>query len=128
MFNEKLNFYELPPIRCKNCNKPIAHLYDDFLSLIASGQTKESIFQLFGLEYCCRKEFFTPKIPLNTCDEFKIFNQPTEQYQLATIIYKDIDYKNSQCTPMHIKINTKQKKLSDNLYVSYTKDCTYICH
>jgi DNA-directed RNA polymerase subunit N len=126
MFTNKLKFYELPPIRCYNCNKPIAHLFDDFNNLINTGMKNEEVFDIMGLKYCCRKAFFTQKCLLAQCNESKMMQQDIPIHHHDSLQIFNIDYKNNQCTPLHVKTHIKQKKLSDNLYVSYVSECVYI--
>ncbi|MBL7051817.1 MAG: DNA-directed RNA polymerase subunit N [Nanoarchaeota archaeon] len=46
------------PIRCMSCNKPIAHLWEDYKERFTKGETKKEVMDDLGLErYCCRAQF-----------------------------------------------------------------------
>jgi DNA-directed RNA polymerase subunit N (RpoN/RPB10) len=120
--------YELPSIRCKNCNKPIAHLFNDFYTLVKNNYTKEQAFSLLDLQYCCRKEFFTFNNTTYSYNESKMMDREMTKEKTQHTFPKVIYYNNSQCTPCSIKINPQQKKINDTLYVSYTSESTYYAH
>jgi DNA-directed RNA polymerase subunit N (RpoN/RPB10) len=125
---DHLKFYELPSIRCKNCNKPIAHLFDDFYTLIGNHYSKEEAFQLLELQYCCRKEFFTFKNTTFSYNESKMLDREPNPEKTQQVLSKTITYTNSQCTPCFIKVSPQQKKINDTLYISYASESTYYTH
>ncbi|HDP73622.1 MAG TPA: DNA-directed RNA polymerase subunit N [Candidatus Woesearchaeota archaeon] len=46
------------PIRCFSCGKPLAHLWQDYLSHIKAGKTPKKAMDELGVErYCCRSVF-----------------------------------------------------------------------
>lgn len=46
------------PIRCFSCNKPIAQLWDEFLTRTKNGEDSKKVMDKLGLErYCCRAIF-----------------------------------------------------------------------
>lgn len=63
------------PVRCFSCGKPIAHLWEDFLTKTnnRTKKVKEALDEL-GLErYCCRAMFMGHVDLLETASAFKKF-------------------------------------------------------
>jgi len=60
------------PIRCFSCNKPVAHLWEDYKERILKGEDKKKVLDDLGLErYCCRALFIGHVDLLDTVMEFK---------------------------------------------------------
>ena len=59
---------ELPHIRCLECGKPIAHLWNRYQDLLASGVKPELALTQLGLSrYCCRMWMMSPfKVPIHS--------------------------------------------------------------
>ena len=57
---------ELPHIRCLECGKPIAHLWNSYQEMLAAGVKPEQALTQLGLtRYCCRMWMQTPfKVPM----------------------------------------------------------------
>lgn len=46
------------PVRCFGCNKPVAHLWEDYKERVKNGEDKKSVLDAIGLKrYCCRALF-----------------------------------------------------------------------
>ena len=46
------------PIRCFSCNKPIAHLWEEYKSRVNKGEESKKVLDDLGLKrYCCRSMF-----------------------------------------------------------------------
>lgn len=46
------------PVRCFSCNKPIAHLWEDFKKRVSEGENQKKVLDDLGLErFCCRSVF-----------------------------------------------------------------------
>ena len=63
------------PIRCWSCGKPIAHLWEDFLTKTnnRTKNIKETLDEL-GLErYCCRSQFLGHVDLIDVAAAFKKF-------------------------------------------------------
>ena len=59
------------PIRCFSCNKPLAHLWEDFKERTKKDDTKRVLDEL-GLErYCCRAMFLGHIDLIEEIAEFK---------------------------------------------------------
>ncbi|MBS3134603.1 DNA-directed RNA polymerase subunit N [Candidatus Woesearchaeota archaeon] len=59
------------PIRCFSCNKPLAHLWEDFKERAKKDDTKRVLDEL-GLErYCCRAMFLGHIDLIEEIAEFK---------------------------------------------------------
>ncbi len=62
------------PIRCLSCNKPVGHLYEEYLEMIKKGEEKKEAFNKLGLDrYCCRALFLGHVDLLETAARFKKF-------------------------------------------------------
>ena len=62
------------PIRCMSCNKPLAHLYDDYLERVKAGLEKGKAMDELGIKrYCCRALFLGHVDLLDTVAQFKKF-------------------------------------------------------
>lgn len=59
---------ELPHIRCIECNKPIAHLWNRYQEMLSQGIDPNTALTKLGLtRYCCRMWMQTPfKIPIKS--------------------------------------------------------------
>lgn len=63
------------PIRCQSCGKPVAHLWEEFMTKTSNRtkKVKETLDEL-GLErYCCRALFMGHVDLLETVSAFKKF-------------------------------------------------------
>ena len=86
--------YTLPNIRCMHCNKPIAHLYNDYTILSTIERNQDVVFNMLRLDnYCCRMQLARAEIKtINKPDEDKIlgsyqkiqFNPPTNSTSKLT--------------------------------------------
>ncbi len=59
------------PIRCWSCGKPIAHLYEEYLSR-GKTESKKDVMDELGLDrYCCRAMFLGQVDLIDTVAQFK---------------------------------------------------------
>lgn len=62
------------PVRCWSCGKPVAHLWDDFVSRTQKGASKKEVLDSLGLvRYCCRGVFLGHVDLIDTTGKFKKF-------------------------------------------------------
>ena len=62
------------PIRCFSCNKPVAHLWDDYVEKVKKGEDRKEDLDKLGLErYCCRALFLGHVDLLDMASQFKKF-------------------------------------------------------
>ena len=63
------------PIRCFSCNKPVAHLWEEYVErVIKKGEDKKEVLDKLGLErYCCRALFLGHVDLLDMAAQFKKF-------------------------------------------------------
>ncbi len=62
------------PVRCFSCNKPLAHLWEDYNEELKKGKDKKEALDKLGLErYCCRALFLGHVDLLDTAARFKKF-------------------------------------------------------
>jgi DNA-directed RNA polymerase subunit N (RpoN/RPB10) len=62
------------PVRCFSCNKPLAHLWEEFTERVAKGEDRKEVMDKLGLErYCCRALFLGHVDLLDTAGKFKKF-------------------------------------------------------
>ena len=60
------------PIRCFSCGKPIAHLWEEYKSLISEGEDSKKLLDDLGLErYCCRAMFLGQTDLIELVSKFK---------------------------------------------------------
>lgn len=60
------------PIRCFSCNKPVAHLWEDYKARVEKGEDRKIVMDSLGLErYCCRALFLGHVDLINTVAKFK---------------------------------------------------------
>lgn len=61
------------PIRCMSCNKPVAHLWEDFVERTKNkGENPKDVLDSLGLErYCCRALFLGHVDLIDTVSKFK---------------------------------------------------------
>jgi len=60
------------PIRCWSCGKPIAHLYEEFMSRSGKGENKKDVLDDLAVErYCCRSMFLGQVDLIDTVAQFK---------------------------------------------------------
>jgi DNA-directed RNA polymerase subunit N len=62
------------PVRCLSCNKPVAHLYEEYAEKVKKGEDKKEVMDKLGLErYCCRALFLGHVDLLDVAARFKKF-------------------------------------------------------
>jgi DNA-directed RNA polymerase subunit N len=62
------------PVRCFSCNKPVGHMYEEYLERLKKGEDRKEVFERIGLErYCCRGLFLGHVDLLDTAAKFKKF-------------------------------------------------------
>ena len=62
------------PIRCFSCNKPVAHLWEEYVERVQKGEDKKEVLDKLGLErYCCRALFLGHVDLLDMAAKFKKF-------------------------------------------------------
>ncbi|MBN1792518.1 DNA-directed RNA polymerase subunit N [Candidatus Woesearchaeota archaeon] len=62
------------PVRCLSCNKPVGHLYEEFVEKAAKGDDRKEVLDKLGLKrYCCRALFLGHVDLLDTAARFKKF-------------------------------------------------------
>jgi len=62
------------PIRCYSCGKPVAHLYEEYLSLVKEGKSQKEALDKLGLtRFCCRALFLGHVDLIKTSGKFKKF-------------------------------------------------------
>ena len=62
------------PIRCFSCNKPVAHLWEEYVDRVEKGEDKKEGLDKLGLErYCCRALFLGHVDLLEMAGQFKKF-------------------------------------------------------
>jgi len=137
-----VNSYELPMIRCFNCNKPLAHLYEDFKKLSEMRYNNLEIYELLNIKNpCCREKL--------SCAEIIIINKPDENTILGVkntvvmpkmtqitkikplIVDTPVKTINNQVMygiPINYTVAQKRKKLSEDIYVSYIEEGTYLAY
>ncbi|QQG38550.1 MAG: DNA-directed RNA polymerase subunit N [Candidatus Woesearchaeota archaeon] len=60
------------PVRCQSCNKPIAHLWEQYKERVAAGEDRGKVMTDLGLErYCCRAVFMGHVDLIDTIARFK---------------------------------------------------------
>jgi DNA-directed RNA polymerase subunit N len=60
------------PIRCLSCGKPVAHLWEEYLTRVESGENRKKILDSLGVErYCCRALFLGHVDLIDTAAQFK---------------------------------------------------------
>ncbi|MBI5391696.1 DNA-directed RNA polymerase subunit N [Candidatus Woesearchaeota archaeon] len=60
------------PVACFSCGRPIAHLWEDYKSRVANGESAKAVMDQLGLErYCCRSMFMGHIDLLETVAKFK---------------------------------------------------------
>jgi len=60
------------PVRCFSCNKPVAHLWNEFKERTSKGEDTKIILDSLGLKrYCCRSLFMGHVDLLETVAKFK---------------------------------------------------------
>lgn len=48
------------PIRCWTCNRPLAHMYDNYTDKLANGMHAKQVLEDLHIErYCCKRMFLT---------------------------------------------------------------------
>jgi DNA-directed RNA polymerase subunit N (RpoN/RPB10) len=141
-----VNSYELPPIRCFNCNKPIAHLYEQYKNLINimnidNSNLNKEIFDILNIKNpCCREKLYLPEIIIiDKPDEnlisgdITISNKPEPKPKLTQLKQtisepKTIINNEQRFIPISYNISHKKKKINENLYISYATNMTFITH
>ncbi len=132
--------YELPNIRCVNCNKPIAHLFEKYKHLLSMQVPAVEVYEILGLKrVCCRKEIGYAKIiTITKSNEYKILGIdgpesrpliPEVKSKLKPIVQKSskkIESVHKPCIPISICIGSKTTKLNDDLWVSYVNESIYL--
>ena len=135
----KILTYQLPNIRCTNCNKPIAHLYDTYKEYLDLKLKPIEIYEILKLKrVCCRTEIaFAHVITITKPDEYKILGIEEKE----TCVFKDkaklkplviqkankkIECPYKSGMPISIMIGTKTKALNDELWVNYVKESIYM--
>lgn len=135
MDTQRILSYELPNIRCINCNKPIAHLYEKYKKLLEMHMPAIEVYEVLGLKrVCCRTEIgFAKHVTITQPNEYKIagvdgpdiiqkakikpvFNKPS----------KKIESIPKPCMPISITIGSKTTMLNDELWVNYVNECIYL--
>lgn len=126
-------YYDMPPVRCTSCNKPIGHLYESYQQLLDMNHSMEDVFECIGIfNYCCKKELYMcTRTNLVTCKDYKMKDCP-ENHKLN--VYKEIDDKihvdyerdNVSGIPLELTTSKTVKVLSEVLYVNYIKNCNYL--
>jgi DNA-directed RNA polymerase subunit N (RpoN/RPB10) len=134
-----VNSYELPMIRCFNCNKPIAHLFEEYKNLLAIMDDKKKIYEILNIKNpCCREKITFPEIIIiNKPDEnvilgikHKIIPKESKLTEIAKIKtvenFKTITNEEKISIPIRCTVGYKRKKINDYLYISYVCESTYI--
>jgi DNA-directed RNA polymerase subunit N (RpoN/RPB10) len=140
-----VNSYELPPIRCFNCNKPIAHLYEQYKNLINimnidNSNLNKEIFDILNIKNpCCREKLYLPEIIIiDKPDENMISgiissntNKPEQKpklTQLKQIIAEPKIIKNNEqrFIPISYNVSHKKKKINESMYISYATNMTFL--
>lgn len=130
--NTCLIYYDMPPIRCVGCNKPIGHMYETYQQLIEMNHSMEDVYECIGItNYCCRKELaHCPRTNLISCIEHKMKDCPIT-HKIDT--YKEIPDKINieqehaiSGIPLQLTTSKTVKILSDVLYLNYIKKCDYL--
>lgn len=130
MNNTIINHYGLIPMRCINCNNPIGHLYNDYQTLLSMNNSESEAYNILGIiNYCCKKSFFVQKIPYDK-SKLKLKSEPKNEvnviYNKNVLKYQKLTNSDILCVPVHIKISPIQKKINDNLYISYVNESVYM--
>lgn len=130
--------YELPNIRCVNCNKPIAHLYEEYKNLLNMNMPAIEVYETLGLEkVCCRTEIgFAKNVNITKPDEYKILGidgpEMIEKPKLKPLPKLEKPGKKIEvtiikpCMPLSITVGSKTRKLNDELWVSYVNESIYL--
>ena len=136
--------YQLPNIRCTNCNKPIGHLFESYKNYLAMNIPAIEVYEILGLiRVCCRKELgFSNHITITKPCEYKIlgFEKPETIEPKLTPIKpsikpikkmeaknKTINNKESKpCIPISITVSQRKTNLNDELWVSYVDQSVYL--
>jgi DNA-directed RNA polymerase subunit N (RpoN/RPB10) len=126
-----LKNYQLPNVRCINCNKPVAHLFALYKELQSMGFCDDEVFNTLGvIRYCCRREFSTATIvPLLTCIESKMKDVNVNKFPIIrkeTYEVEEIDYDEKNGVPTLVKATNVIKMLNDTLYVTYSDSSEFI--
>lgn len=128
-----MNYYSLPVIRCITCNKPIAHLFEQYQMLIDMGHDPSESFDIIDVKnYCCRRQFLAQKIPITKCIEGHMLDiknfkpTPFTSYEGTDFLQNNIINEEHICIPIMIKPSTKIKRLNETLYLSYVAESTYL--
>ena len=60
------------PVRCFSCGKPIAQVWDEYISKIADGKKPEDVLNELGIDrYCCRRMIVSHKDYLKYLIKYK---------------------------------------------------------
>lgn len=60
------------PIRCWSCNKPVGHLWEEFVERTTRGEERKKVLDSLALErYCCRAMFLGHVDLVDSAAKFK---------------------------------------------------------
>ncbi len=129
--------YQLPNIRCVTCNKPIAHLYEEYKNLLNMKFPAIEIYTMLDLKNpCCRSEIgFAKHIVITKPNEYKILGidepEPAISVKITPIlnnVVKGVIITKIQksCIPVSITVGSKTTKLNDDLWLSYMDESIYM--
>jgi len=134
--------YHLPAVRCFNCNKPIGHLYEEYINLLSimninNVNLNKEVFDILNIKNaCCREKLSMPEVFINVkpiddliADTKTVIEAPKlTQIKTTTITneHKKIQNEEKSCIPVKFNVSCKKTKISDNLYISYATDICFI--
>lgn len=137
--------YQLPNVRCVTCNKPIAHLYEEYKNLLDMKYPAIDIYNMLDLKnVCCRTEIgFAKHIIITKPNEYKILgiDEPNTTVLIPSVtplkkgLIKPISVGKSitiqtkikkSCIPVSITVGSKTTKLNDELCLSYMDESIYM--
>lgn len=126
-----LKKYQLPNVRCFNCNKPVGHLFDMYQELQSLGFSDDEVFHTLDLtRYCCRRELSTATVvPLLTCIESKMKDINVNKFPVIrkeNYEVEEIEYDRKNGVPTTVKASNVIKMLNDTIYVTYADSAEFL--
>ena len=59
------------PVRCFSCGAPLAQMYENYLSLLASKKTPEQALNEMGVKRVCCRRMFIAHVPMDKIAKYK---------------------------------------------------------
>ena len=124
----------LPNVVCFNCNKPVAHLYDQYQQLVMMGYPREDIFTMLDVNnYCCRHQLSQSQVMvMKKQDNQKILGQykNIKKPSITPLMIPSDDAviqlnRYGSGIPQEYKIGSPNV-LNDHLMIHHVSEATYL--